>query len=129
VEQLHAIVIPPNAGPRLPPARAPRAELTFDLSNEARPHGIAQREHDDRDRAGSALCCLSPRSRGHGDDVRLEAHALRRERRKVLAATLGGQLVDAEGPMHVSEVAQTLEEPVESWRRRLSPAWIKRQEA
>src|SRR5262249_24554746 len=85
-----------------------------------------QRRHDDRDRAGRALRGLRSRSRGDDDEIRFASKAFGGERGEPIALALGGQVVDRDRlPVDVTQLAQALEERVESarlWR-------IERQEA
>jgi hypothetical protein len=71
---------------------------------------------------------LSGRGGRYNDDIRLESQAFAREGRKPLAPAVRGQVVDSDGlPIHVTQVAQALEERHESVRLRRTR--IERKEA
>jgi hypothetical protein len=73
---------------------------------------------------------LGGRGGGYDDDVRLEAQAVGGEGGKPLASAIRREVVDGDGlRIHIAEVAQALEERLESRRRRPRRTWIKRQQA
>jgi hypothetical protein len=59
---------------------------------------------------------LSSRGGRHRNDVRLEAQTLRDELGEPFVATVGGKIVDRNGPLiHIAEVLKALEEGSEAW--------------
>src|SRR5260221_4589380 len=98
--------------------------------DKAGPYRIAQSMHDDRNRAGCALQSMSARGRGYGDDVGVEAHTFSGQCRILVGAALSREIIDRERlPVHIPKLTQSLEEPLESCRRRLRRTWIERKKA
>jgi hypothetical protein len=96
--------------------------------HEASSHWVAERDHDDWNRASYFLRCLSGRRGAYGDDVRVETQAFGGEGGKTFATPVSGKVVDVDGlSVHIAQIAQGREERFKS-RRPQCPG-IKRKEA
>src|SRR6516162_8214739 len=94
---------------------------------EASSHWVTERNHDDWNRASYLLRCLRGGHGACGDDVGLEAQAFGGEGGKSFATPVSGKVVDADGlPVHIAQIAQSLEERFKS--RRPQCTGIKRKE-
>src|SRR5262249_6168418 len=96
--------------------------------HEASSHRVAERDHDDRNRASYFLRCLSGRRGAYDDDVRVEVQAFGGEGGKPFATPVSGKVVDVDGlSVDIAQIAQGREERFKS-RRPQCPG-IKREEA
>jgi hypothetical protein len=96
--------------------------------HEASSHWVAERDHDDWDRASCLFRCLSGWRGAYGNDVRLKTQAFGSKGGKPFATALRRKVVDVDGlPVNISQIAQGLEERFKS--RRSQCTGIKRKEA
>jgi hypothetical protein len=94
---------------------------------ETGPHWVAEREHDNWNRAGCILRGLRGLSGVNGYNIRVEAHTFCREGGKSLPMSLSGKVVDGNGSLiRIAKIAQSLEERFKLVRPQRS--WIKRKE-
>jgi len=80
------------------------------------PLWIAECDHHNRNRGRRGLRGLSSGGGGHRNDVRFEAQTFCDEPGEPFVVTVGGKVVDRNGPLiQIAEVLKALEEGSEAW--------------
>jgi hypothetical protein len=112
LQQFETLASKPGGHDRLPGDISPRSGEARDEPGADR---VAERDHDNRDRAGCVFCGLGGWSGGYDDDARFEPQAFDCESGKPLTLPIRGQVVDRDSPpIHVPKFTQALEEWVKS---------------